>query len=89
MIITGKYPNLRLRRLRNHDWSRRLVQENNLSCNDLILPIFLTEGKNKKIPIKSMPGIYRYSINRLSEIVDKAIYNKIQMVALFPYTAKK
>ena len=89
MIITGKYPNLRLRRLRNHDWSRRLVQENNLSCNDLILPIFLTEGKNKKIPIKSMPGIYRYSINKLGIIVDKAIKKKIPMVALFPYTNPK
>ena len=58
MIITGKYPNLRLRRLRNHDWSRRLVQENNLSFNDLILPIFLTEGKNKKIPIKKIANTY-------------------------------
>ena len=73
MIITGTYPNLRLRRSRKYDWSRRLVQENNLSANDLILPIFLTEGKNKKIPIKSMPGIYRYSINNLGIIVDKAI----------------
>ena len=48
MIITGKYPNLRLRRNRKTDWSRRLVQENNLSANDLILPIFIIEGKNKK-----------------------------------------
>ena len=60
MIITGKYPNLRLRRSRKHDWSRRLISENNLSPNDFILPIFLTEGKNKKIPIKSMPNVYRY-----------------------------
>jgi len=86
MIITGKYPSLRLRRTRQHDWSRRLVQENNLSSSDLILPIFLTEGKNKKIPIKSMPGIFRYSINNLGFIVDKAIKKKIPMVALFPYT---
>ena len=63
MIISGTYPNLRLRRSRKYNLSRRLIQENNLSVNDLILPIFLTEGKNKKIPIKSMPGIYRYSIN--------------------------
>ena len=89
MIITGKYPNLRLRRNRNSDWSRRLVRENTLSTNDLILPIFLVDGKNKKQSIKTMPDIYRYSINRLSEIVDKAVYNKIPMVALFPYTAKK
>ena len=89
MIITGKHPNLRLRRSRQFDWSRRLVQENNLSINDLILPIFLIEGKNKKIPIRSMPGIYRYSINKLGMILDKAIKKKIPMVALFPYTNPK
>jgi len=89
MIITGKYPSLRLRRTRQYDWTRRLVQENNLSSNDLILPIFLTEGKNQKIPIKSMPGVYRYSVNKLGIIVDKAIKKKIPMVALFPYTSTK
>ena len=89
MIITGKYPSLRLRRSRKFNWSRRLVQENNLSANDLILPIFLTEGKNKKIPIKSMPGVFRYSINNLGIIVDKAIKRKIPMIALFPYTNQK
>ncbi len=86
MIITGKYPNLRLRRNRKSEWIRRLVQETNLTVNDLILPIFLTEGINKKIPIKSMPGIYRYSINKLLGILDRAIRRKIPMVALFPYT---
>ena len=89
MIITGKYPNLRLRRNRNSDWSRRLVRENTLSVNDLILPIFLVDGNNKKQSIKAMPDIYRYSVDRLGEIVDKAVSNKIPMVALFPYTAKK
>jgi len=89
MIITGNYPNLRLRRSRKFDWSRRLVQENNLSCNDLILPIFLIEGKNKKIPIPSMPGIYRYTINKLGMILDRAIKKKIPMVALFPYINPK
>jgi len=89
MIITGKYPNLRLRRSRQFDWSRRLVQENNLSINDLILPIFLIEGKNKMIPIKSMPGVYRYSINKLGVILDKAIKRKIPMIALFPYINPK
>ena len=89
MIITGKYPSLRLRRTRQYNWSRRLVQENNLSSSDLILPIFLTEGKNKKIPVQSMPGVYRYSINNLGIIVDKAVKKKIPMVALFPYTNSK
>jgi len=53
------------------------------------LPIFLIEGKNKKIPIKSMSGVYRYTINNLGSILDKAIKKKIPMVALFPYTNPK
>ena len=89
MIITGKYPNLRLRRNRKNDWSRRLVQENNLSVNDLILPIFIIEGRNKKESIKSMPGIYRYSVDKIPSIVDRAVKYNIPMVALFPNTNKK
>ncbi len=89
MIITGKYPNLRLRRNRKNDWSRRLVEENTLSYNDLILPIFVTEGKNKKQKIKSMPGVYRYSVDRLTEIIDKTLSKKIPMIAIFPYTNQK
>ncbi len=86
MIITGKYPNLRLRRNRKNDWSRRLVQENNLSVNDLILPIFIVDGKNKKESIKSIPDIFRYSVDKIPLILDKAVKYKIPMVALFPYT---
>ena len=85
-MITGNYPNLRLRRNRKQDWARRLVQENTLSPNDFILPVFLIDGSNKKEAIKSMPDVYRYSINRLSQIVDKALNSKIPMVALFPKT---
>ena len=88
-MITGKYPSLRLRRSRKNDWSRRLVEENSLSPSDFILPIFIIEGKNKKIPIQSMPGVYRYSLDRLIPFVDKAIKKKIPMVALFPYIEKK
>ena len=88
-MITGKYPSLRLRRSRKNSWSRRLVSENNLSPNDFILPIFIIEGKNKTQPIKSMPGVNRYSINRLGTILDRAIRNQIPMVALFPYTSTK
>ena len=88
-MITGKYPSLRLRRNRKNSWSRRLVSENNLSPNDFILPVFLIEGKNKTQPIKSMPGVYRYSINKLGIILDRAIKNQIPMVALFPYTSPK
>jgi len=87
-MITGNYPNLRLRRSRKNDWSRRLIQENSLSASDFILPIFLIDGKNTKQSIKTMPDVYRYTIDKLGVIVDKAIKCKIPMVALFPYTKK-
>ena len=86
MIITGKYPNLRMRRSRKEEWSRRLVRENTLSGSDFVLPIFLTDGKNKKQEIKLMKGVYRYSVDNLSVIIDRAVKNKIPMVALFPNT---
>ena len=68
-MITGKYPNLRLRRSRKYAWSRKLVQESSLSYSDLILPIFLIDGKNKKESIKSMPNVFRYSVDKLHIVV--------------------
>ena len=88
-MITGKYPNLRLRRNRKQPWIRRLTQENMLSPDDFILPIFLIDGKNKKEKIKSMSDVYRYSIDRIGQIIDKAIKLGIPMVALFPKTSEK
>ena len=89
MIITGKYPNLRLRRNRRSNWIRRLTEENNLSVNDLILPIFVVDGKNKKQTIQNMPGVFRYSIDKLPLILDKAVKIKIPLIAIFPYTESK
>ena len=88
-MITGKFPSLRLRRSRKNDWSRRLIEENNLTPNDFILPIFLIDGKNKKQSIKSMPEVYRYSLDRINPIIEKAIRQGLPMIALFPYTDKK
>ena len=88
MKIAGKFPNIRLRRVRNSPWIRRLISENNLSVNDLILPIFVRDGKNKIEPIKSMPGVNRYSVDKLNVIMKKAKKYKIPMVAIFPYTPK-
>ena len=88
MKIVGKFPDIRLRRIRNSKWIRRLVSENDLSTNDLILPIFVRDGKNKVESIKSMPGVYRYSVDKLNLIMNKAKKYKIPMVALFPYTQK-
>jgi len=88
-MITGKFPNLRLRRSRKYAWSRRLVEENSLSSNDLILPIFLIDGKNKTQSIKTMPGVYRYTIDKLGKVVSDAIKSGIPMIALFPSTSLK
>ena len=96
-MITGKFPSLRLRRSRKNDWSRRLVEENNLTSNDFILPIFLIDGKNKRLPINSMPGVYRYTLDKLGPIYSAKIavalvsilypvfftYSKIQVGMLF------
>jgi porphobilinogen synthase len=89
MKIVGKYPALRMRRIRKSAWIRRLVAENNLSVNDLILPIFIREGKNKIEPVKSMPGVNRYTVDKISQIIEKACKFKIPLVALFPYTPNK
>ena len=89
MKIIGRYPSLRLRRNRKYNWSRRLVAENNLTVNDLILPIFVTKGKNKIESIKNMPGAYRYSIDKINNVINKANKLNIPLVAIFPHTEKK
>ena len=86
MKSTGSYPNVRLRRNRKTEWSRRLVSESNLSTNDLIWPIFIREGKNIKESVKTMPGIYRYTLDKIEGLVENAINKKIPMIALFPNT---
>ena len=86
MKILGSFPKTRLRRLRKSKWIRDLVSENNISANDLILPIFVREGRNKIESIKSMPGINRYTVDKLPIILKQVKKFKIPMVALFPYT---
>ena len=86
MKNVGSYPNVRLRRNRKTEWSRRLVSENKLSTNDLIWPIFIREGKNIKEPVKTMPGIFRYTLDKIEKLVERAIQKKIPMIALFPNT---
>ena len=88
MKIAGKFPDIRLRRIRKKGWIRRLVSENSLSINDLVLPIFVRDGKNKVEPIKSMPGVNRYSLDKLDSIMRKVQRYSIPMVALFPYISK-
>ena len=86
MKILGSYPKSRLRRLRKSKWIRDLVSETSISSKDLILPIFVREGKNKIENIKTMPGVKRYSVDKLPDILKKVKYYKIPLIALFPYT---
>ncbi len=89
MKIIGSYPKTRLRRLRNTTWIRNLVSEHNISHNDLILPVFVREGKNKIEPIKSMNGVNKYTIDKLHIILKQVEKYKIPVIALFPNTANK
>ena len=89
MKIIGSYPKIRLRRLRKSKWLRNLVSENYISVNDLVLPIFVREGKNKIEPIKSMLGVNRYTLDKLPSILNQVKKFKIPMIALFPFTPDK
>src|SRR6267154_750724 len=83
---TPSYPSLRMRRLRRHDWSRRLVAENSLSASDLIWPIFLVDGENKRVAIPTMPGVERLSVDAAVAAAEEAAKLGIPVIALFPNT---
>lgn len=77
------FPTQRGRRLRGNETIRRLVRETKLSVDDLIMPIFLVHGRDKKEPIKSMPGIFRYSVDRVGEALEKMVSLNIPATILF------
>ena len=74
----------RLRRMRKHEFNRSLIRENSLSASDLIYPLFIVEGENKRMEIDSMPGIERLSIDQLLVEAKEIVDLKIQAIALFP-----
>lgn len=76
----------RPRRSRKAEWTRRLVRETVLTTNDLIWPIFLIEGRNRREPVRSMPGVERVSVDVAVREVLRAAELSIPAVALFPYT---
>lgn len=86
MTNQGAFPGRRLRRLRRHDFSRRLVAENQLSVDDLIYPMFVLEGENQREQVSSMPGVDRVSIDLLLQECARLVELGIPMVALFPVT---
>jgi porphobilinogen synthase len=82
----GAYLTTRLRRNRRDDWSRRLVRENHLRVDDLIWPVFVHEGENRRQPIPSMPGVERLSIDLLVQAAGEAMQLGIPAIAIFPAT---
>lgn len=82
----GRFPQVRLRRNRRHDWSRRLVREHCLSADDLILPTFVIEGEDTVEPVASMPGVNRLTIDRLVQHAREAASLGIPAIAVFPVT---
>ena len=80
----SQYPAYRLRRMRRDDWSRRLIQENRLSPDDLIYPVFLLPGKNQTQTVTSMPGIERMSLDRLFSVAEECVALGVPVMALFP-----
>jgi porphobilinogen synthase len=82
-ILRGR----RMRRNRRTDWSRRLVRENTLTVDDLIWPMFLTEGEGRRDPVPSMPGVFRLSVDEAVAAAQEAAELRIPVVALFPYTS--
>jgi len=84
MTVYGSYPSVRMRRMRHDDFSRRMMREHVLTTNDFIWPVFVIEGKNATQPVPSMPGVERYTLDRLLPVAEEALELRIPTVALFP-----
>jgi porphobilinogen synthase len=82
----GAFPTVRMRRNRQTPWLRRLVQENVLTAADLIWPVFVVDGRNARVPVASMPGIERLSVDLVVAAAEEAVSLGIPAMALFPYT---
>ncbi len=85
-IVNPAYPYTRMRRMRKHDFSRRLMRENVITTNDLIYPVFVVEGENQREAVASMPGVDRVSIDLLLKAAEDVAKLSIPVMALFPVT---
>ena len=85
----GDYPTIRLRRMREHDFTRRMMRETSLTVADLIYPVFIIEGDNRREPVPAMPGVERLSIDLLLEEARTCAQLKIPALALFPVTPEQ
>ena len=89
MYPLGEFPRVRLRRMRRDDFSRRLMREHTLSVDDLIYPVFVIEGKARTETVPSMPGVSRYTVDRLLAHAESCVELGIPAVALFPAIDRK
>ena len=84
MKIYGQYPEVRMRRMRRDDFSRRLMRENALTADDLIYPVFIIDGKGRTQNVDSMPGVQRLTIDKLLALAERCLTLRIPVLALFP-----
>jgi porphobilinogen synthase len=84
MQVYGSFPAVRMRRMRRDDFSRRLMREHVLNSDDLIYPVFLIEGRNRTQAVPSMPGVSRYTADKLSVVAERCLKLGVPAMALFP-----
>jgi len=85
----GRFPDRRMRRSRRDDFSRRLVRESRLAPEDLILPVFVREGRGVVQAVPSMPEVSRHSVDKLLKVVEQALTLGVPAITLFPVTEPK
>src|SRR5215831_9604641 len=84
MQVYGGFPAVRMRRMRRDEFSRRLMREHVLTSNDLIYPVFLIDGKNRTQAVPSMPGVSRYTADKLLGVAERCLKLGVPAMALFP-----
>jgi porphobilinogen synthase len=84
MQTYGSFPSVRMRRMRRDEFSRRLMREHVLTANDLLYPVFVTEGKGRTEPVPSMPGVCRYTLDKLLPVAEECLRLGVPVMALFP-----
>jgi porphobilinogen synthase len=84
MKVLGSFPQVRMRRMRHDDFSRRMMREHVLTSADFIYPVFVIEGENRTQPVPSMPGVERYTLDRLYAVAERTLELGVPAMALFP-----
>jgi porphobilinogen synthase len=84
MKLLGQFPDVRMRRMRRDDFSRRLMREHHLGVDDLIYPVFVLDGNNRREDVGAMPGVQRLSLDLLLPVAEECVQLGIPVMALFP-----